>query len=409
MSDGGEELRERRRRIRERVFRRSSPELFGVALVTVIFAYLLFSSAPLPWKSNVSQPAGTPEEKVKVSLSASAEEKPAAEPEKKMSSTLPLKPPVPEGFNRSRLVKVSIADDSQSAFWSNLEPTAVVLDDAAERKSGKDSLEVRFIGKRKPWVFAEHNYPELVDWGKPEFVSFWFRGNRTGITYDFYVYFNKKWNNYIVFRIRDIYDGWQHFVFSTEKNVIKSGEPDWSRVWKVRLVSNNKSYRGVVYFDDFALWVPEEYVKREEVKEERVYGMGDTITVNGLSVTLLRFWDRFDVVNYVGSKTYTETYVRVDVRVKNTGSREIKLAFTPYKPVLIDDRGETYDYYYVKVRTRLGNWVPQEDQLKLDVLYPGSSREGAIFFKPLPSLNVNRLMLVMYLNGRKYQYNFSRW
>jgi len=38
------ELEERRKKIREKVARRSSPEIFGIALVILIFAFLLFSS-----------------------------------------------------------------------------------------------------------------------------------------------------------------------------------------------------------------------------------------------------------------------------------------------------------------------------------------------------------------------------
>ena len=64
------ELEERRKKIREKVARRSSPEIFGIALVILIFAFLLFSSLSSfhgeqgnanHVTSKVNQKTGTPE------------------------------------------------------------------------------------------------------------------------------------------------------------------------------------------------------------------------------------------------------------------------------------------------------------------------------------------------------------
>ncbi len=406
-----EEIEERSRRMKEKEIEKARSGVtvyLGAALVIVMLSFVLYSNLPLGWQQNTSSaPEAAAKGGIEVNLSMPAKEKPARK------EVVEVSPPVPEDFAPENLTRVVLVDDAQSAFWSNLEPTAVVFDDDFEdKKSGKSSLRVRFVNERKPWAFAEYTYPELQDWSGIKFVSFWFRGNKTGVTFDVYVYFNKKWNNYVVFRLRDVYSGWQRFVFSTERNVIKVGDVDWSRVWKLRITNNNRSYLGGFHFDGFTLWFPEGY-RRERTQEEessaRVYGIGETATVGNLSVTLLRFRDRYEVVNYVGSKTYTEEYARVDLRIENRGSSEIKLSLTPYKPAMIDDTGKTYDYYYVKVRTRLGNWVPHEEQLKFDVLYPGAIREGAIFFKPVPGLNAKEMRLILYLNGRRYEFRFSRW
>ena len=409
-----EEIEERSRRIKQRAIekaRSGSTVYLGGALVVIMLLFVLYSNLPSGEAGNITKPVDKiTEEKIKINLTIPAKEKPVKE---ETGEEAELSPPIPEDFNPEDLVKVAIVDDAQSAFWSNIEPTAVLFyDDYDDKKSGESSLRVRFINERKPWVFAEYTYPELEDWSGAKFISFWFKGNKTGLTFDFYVHFDKKMSNYVVFRIRDIYDGWQHFVFSTERNIIKNGEVDWSRVWKLRLVNNNRSYIGEFYFDDFTVWIPKEYYSEKETasfEENKTYGMHDTITINNLSVTLLRFRDRYTVTNFVGSKTYTEEYIRLDIRIENKGEKEIKLSLSPYKPILIDDKGRTYDYYYVKVRTPAGNWVPHPDQINFDVLYPGTAREGAIFFKPTPKLDVNSLRLILHLNGRKYEFNFSRW
>ncbi len=139
----------------------------------------------------------------------------------------------------------------------------------------------------------------------------------------------------------------------------------------------------------------------------RTYTLGDTIRAGSLEVTLKRFYGMEEVELVRG--TLSETYARVDVEVKNAGEREVKLKFTPYNPVLVDNYGNTYDYTFVKVKDPAGRWVPHPEQLKLDVLYPGATRRGAIFFKPYVSIKAENLTLAIYLNGEKYEFEFKRW
>ena len=406
---GEEELETRRQQVRERVIRKGSPELFGMLLVLLIFGFVVYSSAP-SWlkksqngESNIVQPQVTAD--IKLSLKNTTTEPEAAAPA--------LSSPIPQEFNRSEFYKLSIVDDNQSTYWSNPEPQNLQFADYNEDLvSGSSSFKVVFADERESRAFAEHTYPEFANWGDPKYLSFWFKGDGSGNTYSLYVYFAGDRNRYVAFKFNDIYSGWQEFVFSTERNIQKSGIPDWSKVWRIKLVQNDRSYTGTVYFDDFAVWIkepPSQTVEGKETQEERVYGMREPAVVDGLKVTLLRFSDRYEVVSYVGKKEYVDTYMRIDIRVKNTGKKEIKLAFTPYKPVLVDENGKIYDYYYVKVKTKAGVWIDEPDQLKLDVLYPGTMREGAIYFKPLVGVNVDTMKLILYLNNRKYVFKFSRW
>ena len=103
-----------------------------------------------------------------------------------------------------------------------------------------------------------------------------------------------------------------------------------------------------------------------------------------------------------------KNYAWVDIEVKNTGKSEFKLKFTPYNPVLVDNLGNTYTYTSVRINNG-AYWVPQPEQLKLDVIYPGAIRKGVIFFTPAVNINVKSLTLALYLNGGKYVFEFKRW
>ena len=412
------DIDKRRQEIKEKILKKSKEKssiYLGIALIIVVFAFLLFSSLNYG-EQNVkeeSNPQVATEEvngkSVEESTSSKVEEQ-VEEEKKTQLETEELKPPVPEGFNESKLVKVSIVDDSQSVFWSNPYPTSVYLEDSPDRVSGRDSLKVEFLRERPSAVFAEKVFDELQDWSDVKFISFWFKGNNTGLIFDVYIYFDKKWSNYVILRFQDVYDGWVRFVFSTEKNIIKNGDVDWSKVWRIRIVNNNKSFTGEFYFDDFAVWIPKDAFKVNETKEEenKIYGMRDTIVKGDLAVTLNRWYPVYQVESYVGRNVIKMSYSRVDITVKNIGDKEIYLSFTPYKPVLVDDRGKIYGYINVKVKRQDGLVVEHPDQFKLGVLYPGTSRSGAIFFYPVVTPNTDKVKLVIYLNKEKFEFVWDR-
>ena len=395
-----DEIEKRRREIREKIKEKSKAnvEVFGILLVIIIFGFLIFSNLPkkevnvgLSENKNVESPS-----EIKIKINTTTQKKNIVES---------LKPPVPEDFNESMYKKVSIFDDSQSTIWSNLDPIAVYLyDDFNDKVRGKSSLKIVQRDKRAYWPLVEYTFTSTQDWSNAKFISFWFKGNKSGLVFDVYIYFN-SWKNYVVLRFKDIYEGWQRFVFSTEKNIIKNGEVDWSNVWKIRISNNNRSYKGTFYFDDFSIWI----AKEEQKAGEKVYTLGDTIVKGDLAITLNRFYDRYEVKYTIGSAVYRELYSGVEVTIKNIGDKEIYPKFIPYKPVLIDDLGNTYTYQNVRVRKPYGLWVEHEDQLKLDVIYPNATRRGIIFFKPEASLKAKNMTLVLYINNERFEFRFKRW
>ncbi len=139
-------------------------------------------------------------------------------------------------------------------------------------------------------------------------------------------------------------------------------------------------------------------------QKKKIYTIGDTIKAGNLEVTLKKFYGMKQVSITSNLK---KNYAGVDIEVKNTGKNEFKLKFTPYNPVLVDNLGDTYTYTSVIINN--GRWVPQPDQLKLDVIYPGAIRKGTIFFTPPVNINVKSLTLALYLNGGKYVFEFKRW
>ena len=410
------DIDKRRQEIKEKILRRSMTKsniYLGIVLIVVVFAFLLVSSVPYE-KQNAEgkspQTVGnTSITETKGSLNNKTEAQ-SQEERKTESSEAENKPPIPEDFDESKLVKISIVDDSQSTFWSNLYPTSVYFEDSLDRISGKDSLKIVFIRERPNWPFAQKVFNELQDWSNAKFISFWFKGNNTGLIFDVYIYFDKKWSNYVVLRFQDVYKGWVRFVFSTERNIIKNGNVDWSKVWMIRIANNDKKFTGVFYFDDFAIWVPKNVYKANETATEgKTYGMGDTIVKGDLAVTLNKWYPICTVESYIGNKKVIEmSYSRVDITVKNLGNREIYLSYTPYKPVLVDDNGKIYEYVNVKVRRPDGLVVEHPDQLKLGVLYPGTSRSGALFFYPVVTPHTDKVRLVLYIDGKKFEFVWNR-
>ncbi len=86
-----DELEERRRRIREKIKRRSSPELFGIVLVALIFAFLLFTSLPGEEKAEQA-PAQTQEKAVEQER---VQQTPSLSPETSPSVVSPISMPAP--------------------------------------------------------------------------------------------------------------------------------------------------------------------------------------------------------------------------------------------------------------------------------------------------------------------------
>ena len=412
------DIDKRRQEIKEKILRKSRAKTniyIGAVLIIVVFAFLIFSSLNYGEQSvggggnsqTINDASGEGVNNDNLSIKTEAQEQEGKKTEASETKT-ELKTPDTKEFNASELVKISLVDDSQSAFWSNLRPTSVYFEDSPDCVSGRDCLKVEIFRERDIWPFADKVFDELQDWSDVKFISFWFKGNNTGLVFDVYIFFDKKWNNWVCLRFQDVYNGWVRFVFSTEKNIIKNGDVDWSKVWRIRIVNNNKSYTGVFYFDDFALWIPKETYKVElnETKEEetRIYGMKDTIVKGDLAVTLNRWYPVYTVKSYAGRNVIEMSYSRVDITVKNLGDKEIYLSYTPYKPVLVDDSGNVYEFIDVKVKRKDGLVVEHPDQLKLGVLYPGTSRSGAIFFYPTVTPNTDKVRLVLYLNKEKFEF-----
>lgn len=151
----------RRQEIKEKILKKSrkkSSVYLGIALIIVVFAFLLFSSLNYGEQNvkNGKPQVATGEVSKKVEESASNKKEVQGEEEKKtetLETKAELKPP--EGFNESKLVKISIVDDSQSVFWSNLWPTSVYFEDSSDRVSGGDSLKIEFFRERPGWAFAD--------------------------------------------------------------------------------------------------------------------------------------------------------------------------------------------------------------------------------------------------------------
>ncbi len=402
-----EEIEKRRKEIRERIREKSkiSVEVFGIVLVAIIFGFLIFSNIPEEEKYNESYKQDILNN-IKVVVNGTKSEK----HESKTFTEEKAKPPLPEDFDENLYEKINIFDDDQSLIWSNLDPIAVSLyDDVYDKISGKNSLKIVQRDKRAYPHIVEYTFPSKQNWEDAKFISFWFKGNKTGSIFDVYIYFN-NWKNYVVLRFKDIYEGWQFFVFSTERNIIKNGEVDWGNVWKVRIANNNKNLKGTFYFDDFSIWVKKGYYSEDKGDYERkIYTLGDTIVRKNFAVTLERFYDRYEIKYRAGGAVYREVYCGVKITIKNIGNKEIYPRFMPYKPVLVDDLGNTYTYQNVKIRKPYGLWVEHPQQLKLDVIYPNATISGIIFFKPEAALKAKNLTFVLYLNNEKFEFRFKRW
>ncbi len=460
-----DELEERRKKIREKVARRSSPELFGIVLVILIFAFLLFSSLSSfhgeqgNVASKVTKKTGTPEKSVVT--------KPVVTTKTNISGNMLLpKIVLSEPYNTTYTTSlppvrfrvygpyldsvllsidgnknISIPHNSYIAeVDSNLAPILVgnipgtlkqwtksgnfslnyiytaeftFLNSSASSPSfgiylynGKNILRLLiypydskyapsggFIGQveKGKWTFTQTKAPVRITYNKPYKVEISFENGNAkvkinGISWLTYSLQNKNITyNKLVLRAAGASISVNKIAVLKELN---------NGMHNLTIFANNSlgnSTSKLVYFTVNAT-------------QQKVYTIGDTIKAGNLEVTL----KRFNGMKQVSITSNLEkNYASVDIEVKNTGKNEFKLKFTPYNPVLVDNLGGTYTYTPVIINN--GRWVPQPDQLKLDVIYPGAIRKGTIFFTPAVNINVKSLTLALYLNGGKYVFKFKRW
>jgi hypothetical protein len=136
--------------------------------------------------------------------------------------------------------------------------------------------------------------------------------------------------------------------------------------------------------------------------EEKIGGMGDTLTKGGFEVTLKNFEIFKEVKIYLNTpKTVYEVKTQsvVTLQVKNIEEKEKPFKLDP-SAVLLDDQGRQYGMRLY----RFG--VSGENQIEQTTIYPGVTREGVILFDPV-SLSVKNLTLYLYINNIKYEFAFS--
>jgi|GEM_PF-1628542 hypothetical protein len=497
-----DELEERRRKIREKIKRRSSPELFGIVLVGLIFAFLLFTSlpgeekaeqapaTPAPEKAGVEQktvqqmppPAQKPAEQAAQEKESPEKTAPSgnvppprivlSEPENTTYTT--SLPPVKfrvygpyldtillsidDGENISiphdgyiaeveasstfEMLNESFEEDNSLSAWSAPKRGYTISIDS-ESYDGKRSLKVTTTRTSKDWSWISREM-DVIPGAKYRIVTHVKAENVKGLHIAIDAFDGSKW-----FRLTNVPSGtdgtfdWREFsaTVNIPNNVRKIKihlNHGWSldgsnpaTAWfdgieihpltrvqtlnekKILLLQNfSNGLHNLTLFANNTLANATSRtiyftINATSEEKEKTYTIGDTSRAGSLEVTLKRFYGMVDVE--IVKNTLSETYARVDIEVKNIGNKEAKLQFTPYNPVLIDNEGNTYDYTYVKIKDAAGRWGTHPDQLKLDVLYPGATRKGAIFFKPDVSIKAKNLTLVIYLNGEKYEFKFKRW
>ena len=489
-----DELEERRRKIREKIRRRSSPELFGIVLVILIFAFLLFTSLPggekAPQEAGVEQktPQQTPQAEKPAEQTAPEKEppeKPAPsgdnvlpprivlyEPENTTYTTslLPVKFRVYGPYLDTILLSIDgrgnisiphdgyIADIGASSSFvmmnESFEEEKALEEWPATRQGytisidsegyeGKRSLKVTTTRTSKDWSWISREM-DVTPGAKYKIVTHIKAENAAGVHIAIDAFDGSGW-----FRLTNVPGGtdgtfeWKEFSATVNMpNNVRKIKIHLNHGWSL-----DGSNPATVWFDDIEIYPLTRVQMLNEKKilllqnfsnglhslaifanntlgnisistvyftinatseeKEKTYTLGDTIRAGSLEVTLKRFYGMVEVE--IVKNTLSEAYARVDIEVKNIGEKEIKLQFTPYNPVLIDNEGNTYDYTYVKIKDAAGRWVAHPDQLNLDVLYPGATRKGAVFFKPDVSIKAKNLTSVIYLNGEKYEFKFKRW
>ena len=461
-----DEVEERRKKIREKVARRSSPELFGIVLVILIFAFLLFSSLSsfhgeqgnvaskvtkktgTPEKSAVTKPAVTT--KTNVSGNVLFPKIVLSEPGNTTYTTSlpPLRFRVYGPYLDSVLLSVdgnkniSIPHNSYLAdVDSNIAPVLIgnipgtlkqwtksgnfslnyiynteftFLNSSASSPSlgiylynGKNNIHFEiypydsryapsggFIGQveKGKWTFTQIKAPVKITYNKPYKVEIYFENGNAKVKIN-----GINWLTYSL----------QNKSITYNKLVLRAGGASIS-VNKIAVVKElNNGMHSLAIFANNTLGNSTSKLAYFTVNAtpQKTYTIGDTIRAGNLDVTLKKFYGMKQVII---TNKLQKNYAGVDIEVKNTGKNELKLKFTPYNPVLVDNLGNTYTYTSVRINNG-AYWVPQPEQLKLDVIYPGAIRKGVIFFTPAVNINVKSLTLALYLNGGKYVFEFKRW
>lgn len=136
------------------------------------------------------------------------------------------------------------------------------------------SLELNLKGKRKYYTMIDFTFEEMQDWKNYTGFYIWFKGQGTGKTFFIDIYFNKSYNNWVRYTFVDDSKEWKRIVVFKSEFKSKKGVVDWSKVWKVRIGSDDKNLIGRYYIGTLNAFIGEKRILGVNVPRTDNYRIG---------------------------------------------------------------------------------------------------------------------------------------
>ncbi|MFA6715890.1 MAG: hypothetical protein WC082_00770 [Victivallales bacterium] len=153
-----------------------------------------------------------------------------------------------------------LSDDTPTGFWKKYPgrqsaDISISNDDTVAVK-GKNCLKVEIKAARKGYNTLWHKFSPFADFSPMKYLTFYFRGRKTGIIYRLELDTKGKENcDSLSFSWRDDSSAWKRLAFPLREGR-KSGKPDLSQVSAMRIYSTQKEKAETWWIDRMVLLYP---------------------------------------------------------------------------------------------------------------------------------------------------------
>lgn len=148
-----------------------------------------------------------------------------------------------------------LVDDEQTDFWTLTTLaegtellTAAITDDTTTYQKGTVSLQMTMgAGTVCNRWYISHTFSSTRDWSNKDFICFWWYGNNSGCTFEFWC--GADWNEAYKIEWTDNWSGWQRQIYRLDQLSVRLGTPSWSDIVKCAFEQKTSNQEGTWYLD----------------------------------------------------------------------------------------------------------------------------------------------------------------
>ena len=147
-----------------------------------------------------------------------------------------------------------IEDDSQASTWKSSNPPEQVslVDDAADKRSGADSLRIDILkADRSFFTLAQKTFSQPMDWSDKRFLSLYLKG--TGSPSRLFIQARSGAEAAATWYLPDIRE-WNRLLLPLDSPDSGGEQMDWTKVTEIRFGFDSKAITGSIHIDAIAVW-----------------------------------------------------------------------------------------------------------------------------------------------------------